>query len=104
MGDELLSDWRHASSVLTLPLSWKFRLFEREKVTGNTQEQNRWLKTASGKTITINCTAPEEKKRRKVSCKMASAAGFRCDVVIRFLPLYSQNTSIERIFGALQSL
>src|SRR6218665_3213719 len=30
------------------------------------QEQNRWLKTASGKAITRNCPAPEEKKRRKL--------------------------------------
>src|SRR6218665_581785 len=55
-----------ASSVLTPPLSWKFRLFEREELTGSTQEQNRWLKTASGKAITRNCTAPEDKRRRKV--------------------------------------
>ena len=31
------------------------------RVDGSTQEQNRWLKTASGKAITGNCTAPEEK-------------------------------------------
>src|SRR6218665_3999712 len=53
-------------SALSPPFSWKFRLFEREELTGSTQEQNRWLKTASGKAITRNCTAPEEKKRRKV--------------------------------------
>src|SRR6218665_459701 len=64
-----------ASSVLTPPLSWKFRLFEREELTGSTQEQNRWLKTASGKAITRNCTAPEEKKRRKVCCIAHGGSG-----------------------------
>ena len=43
--------------MLTPPsLSWKFRLFESEELTGRTREQNRWLKTASGKAITGNCT------------------------------------------------
>ena len=53
--------------MLTPPLSWKFRLFEREELTGSrpTQEQNRWLKTASGKAITRNYTAPEDKKEEK---------------------------------------
>src|SRR6218665_809259 len=48
-----------ANTVLDSPL-------RKGRVYGSTQEQNRWLKTASGKAITRNCTAPEEKKRRKV--------------------------------------
>src|SRR6218665_614595 len=45
------------------------------RVDGSTQEQNRFLKTASGKAITRNCTAPEEKKRRKVCCIAHAGSG-----------------------------
>ncbi|PGH37278.1 MAG: hypothetical protein CRN43_22115, partial [Candidatus Nephrothrix sp. EaCA] len=51
-----------ANTALVLEVS----PLRREELTGSTQEQNRWLKTASGKAITRNCTAPEEKKMRKV--------------------------------------
>src|SRR6218665_2254427 len=52
-------------SANTAPLSWKFRLFEREELTGSTQEQNRWLKTASGKAITRKLYSTRREKEEK---------------------------------------
>src|SRR6218665_533054 len=51
-----------ANTVLVLEVS----PLRKGRVDGSTQEQNRWLKTASGKAITRNCTALEEKNSRKV--------------------------------------